>query len=268
MNLTEYGKPSKLPKVLSIDEFRGNTGGEKFQGILTSPLDKKIFDVLPSCKEREIYEYLHGYSKEERAKVMYFISDMKKDYIRIAKQLFPNATLVTDKFHVVRYCTWALENVRKRVQKELLPEDRKYFKRSRTLLLKHMRDLSDEGKLAVERMLTVNTDLNDAYLLKEKFYEFMDSKSKDEARKRLKEFRMYAYAANLAEFEALMRVLQNWQEYILNAFDCHYSNGFTEGCNNKIKVIKRIAFGYRSFNNLRQRIMMTVNAPEPTPCRA
>lgn len=268
MNLTEYGKPSKLPKVLSIDEFRGNTGGEKFQGILTSPLDKKIFDVLPSCKEREIYEYLHGYSKEERAKVMYFISDMKKDYIRIAKQLFPNATLVTDKFHVVRYCTWALENVRKRVQKELLPEDRKYFKRSRTLLLKHMRDLSDEGKLAVERMLMVNTDLNDAYLLKEKFYEFMDSKSKDEARRRLKEFRMYAYAANLAEFEALMRVLQNWQEYILNAFDCHYSNGFTEGCNNKIKVIKRIAFGYRSFNNLRQRIMMTVNAPEPTPCRA
>lgn len=268
MNLTEYGKPGKLPAVLSIDEFRGNAGGEKFQGILTSPLEKKIFDILPSCKEREIYEYLHGFSKEEREKVRYFISDMKKDYLRIAKLLFPNATPVIDKFHVVRYCTWALENVRKRVQKELLPEDRKYFKRSRTLLLKHMRDLKDESKLAVERMLMVNTDLNDAYLLKEKFYEFMDSKSRDEARKKLKEFRMYAFAADLPEFEALLRVLQNWQEYILNAFDCHYSNGFTEGCNNKIKVLKRIAFGYRNFGNLRQRIMLTVNAPKPTPCRA
>ena len=268
MNLTEYGKPTKLPTVLSIDEFRGNAGGEKFQGILTSPLEKKIFDILPSCKEREIYEYLHSFSKEERANVKYFISDMKKDYLRIAKQIFPNATLVIDKFHVVRYCTWAVENVRKRVQKELLPEDRKYFKRSRTLLLKHMKDLKDESKLAVERMLMVNTDLNDAYLLKEKFYEFMESKTRDEARKKLKEFRMYAYAADLPEFETLLRVLQNWQEYILNAFDCHYSNGFTEGCNNKIKVLKRIAFGYRNFGNLRQRIMLTVNAPKPTPCRA
>ena len=268
MNLTEYGKPAKLPSVLSIDEFRGNAGGEKFQGILTSPLEKKIFDILPSCKEREIYEYLHSFSKEERANVKYFIGDMKKDYLRIAKQIFPNATLVIDKFHVVRYCTWAVENVRKRVQKELLPEDRKYFKRSRTLLLKHMKDLKDESKLAVERMLMVNTDLNDAYLLKEKFYEFMGSKTRDEARKKLKEFRMYAYAADLPEFETLLRVLQNWQEYILNAFDCHYSNGFTEGCNNKIKVLKRIAFGYRNFGNLRQRIMLTVNAPKPTPCRA
>lgn len=101
MNLTEYGKPAKLPSVLSIDEFRGNAGGEKFQGILTSPLEKKIFDILPSCKEREIYEHLHSFSKEERANVKYFISDMKKDYLRIAKQIFPNATLVIDKFHVV-----------------------------------------------------------------------------------------------------------------------------------------------------------------------
>ncbi|MBR2924476.1 MAG: transposase [Clostridia bacterium] len=44
---------------------------------------------------------------------------------------------------------------------------------------------------------------------------------------------------------------------MLNAFDCPYSNGFTEGCNNKIKVLKRIAFGYRSFHNFRSRILLT-----------
>ena len=55
-------------------------------------------------------------------------------------------------------------------------------------------------------------------------------------------------------------MLQNWQEYILNAFDCPYSNGFTEGCNNAIKAIKRIAFGYRSFHNFRRRILLTLNA--------
>ena len=55
-------------------------------------------------------------------------------------------------------------------------------------------------------------------------------------------------------------MLQNWEPYILNAFDCPYSNGFTEGVNNKIKaLLKRIAFGYRSFKNFRTRILCTSN---------
>ena len=266
MNITEFGRPSKLPKVLSIDEFRGNAGGEKFQCILTSPTEKRIFDILPNCRETQVYEYLRQFSN--RNDVRYFVSDMRKEYIGIAKNLFPNATIVIDKFHVVRYCTWALENVRKRVQKALTPEERKYFKRSRTLLLAHVDKLNDEGKNAVARMLSVNKDLANAYLLKDKFYLFMDSSNKSEARERLHEFDLFASVVQLPEFDPLMRVLGNWTEYILNSFDCKYSNGFTEGCNNKIKVLKRIAFGYRSFRNMRQRILLTVNAAEPTPREA
>lgn len=260
MNLTEYGKPLKLPEVLSIDEFRGNAGGEKFQCILTAPTQKRILDILPDCRENHIYEYLKPF--ENRNQVKYFVTDMRKEYIAMAKQLFPNAKIVIDKFHVVRYCTWALENVRKRVQKGLSPDERKYFKRSRTLLLKHMYNLSPSGKEAVIRMLRSRKDLADAYLLKEKFYAFMDSKDSREARDRLHEFGMFAAAADLPEFEPLMSVLRNWSKYILNSFDCRYTNGFTEGCNNKIKVLKRIAFGYRSFQNFRQRILLT-NAPPP-----
>ena len=73
-------------------------------------------------------------------------------------------------------------------------------------------------------------------------------------------FGMSNAATQLPEFEQLIRVLSNWSEYILNAFDCGFTNGFTEGCNNKIKVLKRIAFGYRSFKNMRQRILLTANA--------
>lgn len=259
MNLTEYGKPANLPKVISIDEFKGNVGGEKFQCILTAPTEKRIIDILPDCKERHIYEYLQRF--KNRDKVQYFISDMRKEYISMAKQLFPNAEIVIDKFHVVRYCTWAVENVRKRVQKVLHPDERKYFKRSRTLLLLHKDKLKDHGKEAVIRMLRFHKDLANAYLLKEKFYSFMASNNSMEARKRLREFVFHATVANLEEFEPLLTVLQNWTQYILNAFDCKYTNGFTEGCNNKIKVLKRIAFGYRNFSNLRKRILLSFNTP-------
>ena len=231
---------------------------KKFQCILTAPTEKRILDILGDRKERTIFNYLKEFPNKKDVK--YFVTDMRKEYVSMAKILFPNAKIVIDKFHVVRYCTWAFENVRKRVQKALSDEKRKYFKRSRTLLLKHKDDLNDDDKLAVSKMLEINKALADAYLMKEKFYYFMSSRNSTEARDRLKQFAMFNAATQLPEFEPLIRVLSNWSEYILNAFDCGYTNGFTEGCNNKIKVLKRIAFGYRSFSNMRQRILLSTNA--------
>lgn len=123
-----------------------------------------------------------------------------------------------------------------------------------------MEDLNDENKAAVERMLLMSRELREAYLLKETFYAFMRSADSMQAKARLREFRLHAFVAALPEFESFLKMLQNWEPYILNAFDCHYSNGFTEGVNNKIKVLKRIAFGYRSFRNFRIRILCTTNA--------
>ena len=66
-----------------------------------------------------------------------------------------------------------------------------------------------------------------------------------------------------AELEdACRRMLQNWKPYILNAFDIRLSNGFTEGCNNAIKALKRVAFGFRSFRNFRARILLSL-LPHP-----
>ncbi len=69
---------------------------------------------------------------------------------------------------------------------------------------------------------------------------------------------MHAYVADIPEFKACLTMLKNWEPYILNAFICPYSNGFTEGINNTIKVIKRIAYGYRNFDNFRRRILHTL----------
>lgn len=258
LRLSERGNPSVLPKVLSIDEFRGNAGGEKFQAILTDPVHHRIVDILPSCSHYCLYEYLRSFPC--RSSVSHFVMDMRKEYADIARSLFPNANIVIDHFHVVRYVCWALENVRKRVQKKLSPDQRKYFKRSRKLLLTHMDKLNDENKAAVERMLLLDRDLREAYLLKEKFYEFMASSSSQEARELLRQFRLFAAVSDIPEFEPVLTMLKNWGPYILNSFDCPYSNGFAEGCNNRIKALKRTAFGYRSFDLFRARILNSFNA--------
>ena len=262
LRMVECGRPAKLPRVLSLDEFKANTERGKFSAILTDPVHKTVLDILPTCYERDIYQYLSEFPRTND--VRYFVCDMRKEYVSMARNRFPNATVVIDRFHVMRYCTWALDNVRKRVQTKLLPEQRRYFKRSRTLLLMRMGKLSAEGKAAVERMLPVDRDLREAYLLKEVFYDFMASPDRVEAKRRLRTFRMHAAVADIPEFSACLTMLQNWEPYILNAFDCPYSNGFTEGCNNSIKVLKRIAYGYRSFTNFRARILVTLNAKGPS----
>ena len=251
----KYPKPSVLPQVLSIDEFKGNAGGEKFQAILTDPKNHKIFDILPSRTQYKLKDYLLGF--KNRKEVRYFIMDMNYVYRDIAETYFPNATIVIDRFHVVRYITWALENVRKRIQKNMHPSKRKYFKKIRRILLSHYWMLNNENKQALEVMLTQSHDLAVAYYLKEQFYDFMESKDKNEAYKKLRKFILAAQASELEEFNATLTMLSNWAKYILNSFDCSYSNGFTEGTNNKIKVIKRNAYGYRNFENFRNRILIT-----------
>ncbi len=61
--------------------------------------------------------------------------------------------------------------------------------------------------------------------------------------------------SNLQEFDACIKALHNWSKSILNALDCQYSNGFTEGCNNKTKMLKRVCFGVRKFSRFRNRIL-------------
>lgn len=251
-----YPKPASLPHVLSIDEFRGNAGGQKFQAILTDAKSHKLFDILPSRSQVSLMQYFNGFSNKKE--VRYFVTDMNKVYRDLARQYFPNATIVVDKFHVVRYVTWALENVRKRIQKQLHPSKRKYFKRSRKLLLTHKKKLNEESIQALEIILLQSQDLAVAYHLKELFYDFMASKNRNEAVSKLKIFILAAQVSQLSEFNACLTMLGNWSKYILNAFDCPYTNGYTEGTNNAIKVIKRNAFGYRNFENFRNRIFLSL----------
>lgn len=251
-----YPMPDKLPAVLSIDEFRGNSGGQKFHAILTDAHNHELFDILPTRSQTDLMLYLNTFKNKKE--VRYLVTDMNRVYKDLAVQYFPNATIVIDKFHVVRYATWALENVRKRVQKQMLPSKRKYFKRSRRLLLSHKEKLNEENLLALEVMLSQSNDLAVAYHLKELFFNFMNSPDRTEASHRLKFFILAAEASNLPEFNACLTMLRNWSKYILNAFDCPYTNGYTEGTNNAIKVIKRNAFGYRNFRNFRNRIFLAL----------
>lgn len=241
-----------MPKVLSIDEFKGNTGVQKYQCILTDPADKRVLDVLPTRKKEDLMNY---FSKFERTATTHFVSDMWDTYADIHKICFKRSSFIIDKYHFIRQVIWAFEAVRKEEQKKFSAYRRKYFKRNRILLNKRYKYLTEDEKEQVNQMLSASSRLLCAYSLKENFYEFTDCKTRNEAQKQLSAWIVFAQNSQLERFIICALTFQNWSEGILNSFSYPYTNGYTEGCNNKIKVLKRNAYGYRNFTRFRNRIL-------------
>lgn len=255
---TNYGIPN-LPEVLSIDEFKGNTDAGKYQCILVDGKNKKVLDILPDRCQSHLISYFKKYPREQRNKVKIFICDMWQPYVDLAKAMFPNAKIVIDKYHFARQTTWAIENVRKRLQKQMPDNLRRYYKRSRKIILSRNYRLSDDNKKALELMLLYNDDLRVAYHLKEWFYDICHYDDINLQRKELSKWIQDASLSCIKEFEQCANTYRNWFEGILNAFRYGYTNGPTEGFNNKIKVLKRVSFGLKNFQRFRNRILHSLN---------
>ena len=248
---------SSLPNTISIDEFKGNAG-RKFQCILTNPRKQEVLDILPERTIEGLSAYFSTF--KDRNNVKYVVMDMSNLFRSMAKNCFPKAQIIADKYHVYRQVQWAFEDVRKQEQKKFATSRRRYFKRSRTLLLKGQENLSEEEFEQVSQMLSVSKALAQAYYLLHEFRNIMKSKTKEEAKSKLSAWYMHVGVTELNRFKKCVNTFVDWNEEILNAFETGLTNGYTEGCNNRIKVLKRNAYGVRNFDRFRKRILHVMNS--------
>lgn len=251
-NLVNYSC-KELPEVLSIDEFKGNAGGEKYQTIVTDAANRRIKDILPNRKKASMLSYFRRF--KNRNEVKYVVIDMNPHFWDVAETCFPKATIVIDRYHVTRQVIWALERVRKTEQKKLSPEWRRFCKHSKAILNKPPEKLTEEEREKLRIFLGLSSRLEEAYYLKNTFLFLMHSPNSEVAEELLSDWIYRAENAHLPEFKDCIRAIHNWDKLILNAFDCPYTNGFTEGCNNKTKVLKRVCYGVRNFPRFRNRIL-------------
>lgn len=248
-------KSQKLPHVFAIDEFKGNTGNQKYQAIITDPSSHRVLDILSDRSQSSLINYLRQWTPKQRKRVRYFVSDMWQQYTDIACAFFKNGTQIIDRYHFIRQMVWAFDKVRKRVQQIYGKKYRLLFKHSKRLLIKRNAKLKDWEKERVNSLLYISNEMLHAYYLKEQFYKIMDANDRQTAKQLMSDWISSAESCNIEEYKYCAKTLLNWQTGILNSFDVPYSNGFTEGCNNKIKVLKRNAYGYRNFERFRNRIL-------------
>ena len=286
--MDKYIDPKRriLPEVLCIDEFKNLSFGKgKYACLMLDYQTGEIVDVLPNRRQNYLQYYFNHISFEERKQVKFLVSDMFDGYKYLALNTFPNAILVIDAFHYIRYISEAFNKVRRRIQDLYKKESLEYKK-----LKKYWKLLSkDSSKLiqkyqhwdyyknemytyeVIQDIKNIHPDIKTAYLIKEDFFSSYKKVSFDKAEAFMITFINSMYNSNLPEFIEIGDTFKNWLPYIINSFNKdeygkRMSNGKIEGSNNKIKVIKRVSYGYSDFYHLRNRIMYIFNEDEkPLP---
>ena len=250
-----------LPEVLCIDEFKGNTGHYKYQVSLMDGKTRKPIDIIECRYKTHLLDYFNKFSIEDRKKVKYIVTDLWKTYKDLANTYFPNAKVVADKFHFVRYITEAVDTVRKQVQEKLPRTERKYFKHSRKLLLSRYDNLKEEKQKEALNYILINysENLRIVYREKEEMLKIVQMENKEQAIERLNAWIKRNLESDIPGLKGCAKTYFNWVIEIRNALEVPYSNGPMEGYNNKIKTLKRIAFGFRNFTHFKARILLMAN---------
>ena len=254
-----------LPQVISIDEFAAHTSYGKYALIINDPIKKRTLDILPSRKKNYLMSYFT--KVENRENVKYVIGDMYETYLIVTKVMFKNAKYIVDRFHFVRYIMDALDKVRKRLQEEYGYNSKEYKllknKKNVSLLRNRYVDINwyvyvkryEQGRYVyklpkniLNEILSISDELNRGYDLKELFLDIVDNSNYENAEVDLNIWIDLCKQSKISEFIEASKTIENWLPYIVNLFiDKRFSNAYTEGLNNKIKVIKRNAYGYKNF---------------------
>jgi transposase len=246
------GEP-KASRALGLDEFSVKKG--MFDTTISDLEGKKVLGIVEGCGKTNLEKYFTALPDPDVVEVV--AMDMHEPFRQAAQMCLPRAKIVVDKFHVIVHVNQALDKVRTRLQSKE-SEGRKWLLfHSRYLMLRRAESLTPEEQLKLGQLFSLYPELAMAWSLKEGLRAWYKSSSRAEAELSLRHWEESVLKTGLKEFRLPM--FRNWRSEILNYFDYHITKVFVEGKNNRIKVIKRMAYGYRNVDNLRRRILLTNN---------
>jgi len=233
---------------IGIDEISRQKG----HVYLTNVYDLRTGTLIWSTEGRStdsLDSFFSFFGQERTEQLKGICCDMWPAFIKAVKAKAPQATLVFDKFHIVRKITEAVDIVRRQEISEKGKEHRKLVAGSRYIWLKNPWNLTDRQKVSLEALEKLNLTIHRAYLLKESFRDFWQSATKEVATKFLGQWCSWADESEIKPMQEVSNLLRRHEENILTYFDMPISNGIVEGLNNKAKVISHRAYGFRTAKN-------------------
>lgn len=239
-------------KRLGIDEQSHRKGKKDYLCILTD-LDKgTIVDILRSRKKEDLIAHFQSLGTSFCEQITDVSCDYWKGYISAAQTCFPNASIVLDRYHVTKLLNDCLDTFRKSLRKSA-PKNENY-RRLKWILYKQYHRLSDKELDELDACFQDCPTLKEIYWTREAFHHILDnSKQVEQASQGIEEWQQSMNEEVRGVFEPFIKTLKNTKEYIANYVKDNLSNAVTEGLNNLIRSVRRVAFGMPNFEHLRWR---------------
>ena len=262
-----------LPQNLCFDEFtsvKNNSGRYSF--IYSDSSTHKIIDILIDNKKPTLEKHFLKYPLRVRRQVKTIVVDMNAAYFKLAKRLFPNAEVIIDRFHLVQLISRSLNITRIKTMNRYRTSNLNDMKNYRKLKKYWKLFLKDSNELnykdyryqrlfknilpetdVMDYLLSLDKELSETY----KLYQELLYCSKNNNFETFSDLLLLDNEDISAPMVVSIRTLKKHLPRIENTFKYTYSNGSLEGSINKIKLIKRIAYGYRNFQNYKYRILLS-----------
>lgn len=273
-NLDQFFKPNYhwLPRHIAFDDFKsGRFAPSGMSMILMNIENHRTIDIILSRRNRYLRNYFLRYDRAARLAVRTVTVDLYTPYRHLIHELFPHAIIIADHFHVVAQAYRALNKIRVKAMNQagngshqwralkhfwkliltpagLLKYDN-YWSR-RNFGYTQLTDVE-----VIQRLLAFNDDLKQAYRYYQDLILAINHRSKDE----LNHLLAIKWTQLPQSLQKVQRTLRRHLKEIITSFKYgDYTNGPVEGTNNKIKAIKRTAYGFRNFFNFRARILLAL----------
>lgn len=257
-----------LPEILSFDEFKSVKSADGAMSFhMCDGKTGKTLDIVEDRKLNSLLKYFSYFTHKARSNVKLIVIDMYSPYISLIQKMFPNAKIIIDKFHLVNLISTSLNKTRINIMKS---DNKNYNKLKRywKLLLKSQEELNNSKwrrwtcfdnlmtqSDVVNYLINTNKELYNTYQV----YQSILYSIKNNNYKELETIVNDTHDSISTYMRTSIKTLKGFLPHIKNTLSNPYHNGFVEGNNNFIKVLKRIAFGFRSFRRFKARIMICKN---------
>ena len=257
-------------KRLGIDEIALVKGQGNYVAVLVDLDIHKPVEIVQSRRIEDIREVIIGWGFEVLNKIEEVSIDLWSPYKSLVEELMPNANITADRFHVMKQVTDELDTMRKAEKKAamLLDDESEKSRRLEALnkskysLLKNEDSLKEKEKEKLKAVREVLPNLAKMHGFKEEFRQIFETTVSwgDSITKLLD----WMYDAR-SYFPKSLGTMVRWFGEIVGYFDGRTTSGIVEGINNKLKLIKRLGYGFSNFTNFRLRSLLnwhfTINSP-------
>jgi len=224
--------------ALGIDghSFRGT----RMVNTITDLQARCPLTILPDSRKESLQRFLRDIPPEVKCRIREVCIDMDTLLLAAIEQELSEVPVVVDHFHLIQDANRRVDEARK------IEQDACRREIAKKIFLIAQEKLSPREKDRLAQYGQIFPSLKEFHWMKEQLRKFYSLKSKKAAQKRLKDLVEIAHLSDDAAMVQWGRTLQRWTPYILNFFDHRTTNAYTEGIHTKIKMIKRVSFGFRN----------------------